>query len=185
MMQYKGYTASVVFDDEAGIFSGQVLNLRDVITFQATSVADLREEFKNSVDDYLEFCAERGESPEKPYSGKFVVRVDPALHRSIATCAAIAGESLNTWVAAALERWVAGINRGQIAISAAQTPYVVYVAGNVSSQGLVHSTKRGDREHQVAVSIPQTQRRISKSRIPQEHLDACLSPVDSILKNVS
>lgn len=101
-MEYKGYTAKVEFDDEANLFHGQVLNLRDVITFQGTSVGELRQEFEASVDDYLEWCAERGEEPEKPFSGKFVVRLEPALHRDIAVKAELEGKSLNTWVKDAL-----------------------------------------------------------------------------------
>lgn len=101
-MEYKGYTAKVDYDDEAGLFHGQVLNLRDVITFQGTSVEALRHEFRVSVDDYLEWCNERGEAPEKPFSGKFVVRLEPSLHRDIATRAELTGKSLNTWVAEAL-----------------------------------------------------------------------------------
>ena len=101
-MEYRGYTAKVEFDSDAKLFHGKVLDLRDVITFQGTSVAELEEEFRASVDDYLEWCAERGEEPEKPFSGKFVVRLEPHLHRDIATRAALAGQSLNAWVADAL-----------------------------------------------------------------------------------
>jgi predicted HicB family RNase H-like nuclease len=104
MMEYKGYTAKVEFDDEADLFHGQVLNIRDVITFQGRSVEELRKEFVNSVEDYLEFCAERGEEPEKPYSGRFLVRLKPELHREFAIAAARAGESLNAWVVQTLER---------------------------------------------------------------------------------
>jgi predicted HicB family RNase H-like nuclease len=98
MMEYKGYVAKVEFDDDAGIFHGEVLNLRDVITFQGRTVAELRKAFRESVDDYIEFCAERGEPPEKPYSGHFVVRVDPTLHKAIATQARLADKSLNAWL---------------------------------------------------------------------------------------
>lgn len=98
MMEYKGYVAKVEFDDDAGIFHGEVLNLRDVITFQGRTVAELRKAFRESVDDYIEFCAERGEAPEKPYSGHFVVRVDPSLHKAIATQARLADKSLNAWL---------------------------------------------------------------------------------------
>jgi len=106
MMQYKGYTAKVEYDDEAGLFHGHVLNLRDVITFQGTSVEELRREFRESVDDYLEWCVERHEAPEKPFSGKFLVRLEPSLHRDIASRAALAGESLNTWVADVLKHYI-------------------------------------------------------------------------------
>ncbi|MEW6750884.1 MAG: type II toxin-antitoxin system HicB family antitoxin [Candidatus Latescibacterota bacterium] len=97
-MQHKGYAAKVEYDDEAGIFHGEVLNLRDVITFQGRTVAELRRAFRESVEDYLDFCAERGEAPEKPYSGRFVVRIDPALHKAIATRARLADKSLNAWL---------------------------------------------------------------------------------------
>lgn len=105
-MQYKGYTAKVEYDDEAGLFHGHVLNLRDVITFQGTSVEELRREFRESVDDYLDWCAERNEAPEKPFSGKFLVRLEPSLHRDIASRAELAGQSLNTWVVHALASFI-------------------------------------------------------------------------------
>lgn len=108
MMEYKGYTAKVEMDEEAGHFHGQVTNVRDVITFQGSSVAELRQEFQNSVNDYLEFCASRGEEPEKPYSGRFLIRIDPSLHRAAASAAARAGLSLNAWVSRAIERETEG-----------------------------------------------------------------------------
>ena len=98
MMEYKGYFAKVEFDDEANIFHGEVINLRDVITFEGETVEELWKAFHDSVEDYLEFCAERGEDPEKPYSGKFIVRVDPELHKTIAIQARKNGKSLNAWV---------------------------------------------------------------------------------------
>lgn len=98
MMEYKGYVGVVEFDDEAGIFHGEVVNLRDVITFQGTSVKELTKAFHGSVDDYLAFCAQRGESPEKPYSGRFVVRVDPELHKSVALKARLQRKSVNAWI---------------------------------------------------------------------------------------
>lgn len=101
-MEYKGYIARVEFDDTADIFHGEVINLRDVITFQGQSVEELREAFQESVDDYLDFCAERGESPEKPYSGKFTLRIEPELHKAVATRAQLTNKSLNAWVHDAL-----------------------------------------------------------------------------------
>ena len=81
MMEYKGYVGKVEFDDEAGIFHGEVLDTRDVITFQGRSVAELKTAFQESIDDYLAFCKERGEEPNKPFSGQFITRVPPELHR--------------------------------------------------------------------------------------------------------
>lgn len=103
MMTYKGYMGKVEFDDEAGIFYGEVINLRDVITFQGTSVQELRQAFQDSVDDYLEFCAQRGEEAEKPFSGKFVVRVSPNVHRELFAKARLADKSLNSLVSEVLQ----------------------------------------------------------------------------------
>jgi len=97
MMKYKNYIAIAEFDDEANIFHGEVINIRDVITFQGTSVKELRKTFKDSVEDYLAFCAKRGEEPEKPFSGQFVLRLNPEQHRQIVIAAKREGKSLNTW----------------------------------------------------------------------------------------
>jgi len=65
MMEYKGYFAKVEFDDDANIFHGEVINLRDVITFEGETVKELKQAFQDSIDDYLDFCDERGEDPRK------------------------------------------------------------------------------------------------------------------------
>lgn len=66
MLEYKGYQATVEFDDETGIFHGEVTHLRDVITFQGTSVDELRVAFRDSIDDYLEWCETSGKAAGKP-----------------------------------------------------------------------------------------------------------------------
>ncbi len=104
MMAYKGYYAKVEFDDEANILHGEVINLRDVITFEGQTVSEIRQAFRDSIDDYIAFCLERGESPEKPYSGEFVVRVEPELHKDITIEARKTGKSLNVWVKEALTK---------------------------------------------------------------------------------
>lgn len=106
MMEFKGYIGRVEFDDEAGLFHGEVVNTRDLITFQGATVDDLRKAFQESVKDYLAFCRERGEAPEKPYSGRFITRVSPDLHRKISIAASASGKSLNSWVADQLENSV-------------------------------------------------------------------------------
>ena len=103
VLEYKGYTGRVEFDDEAMLFHGEVIGLRDVVTFQGTSVEELEEAFRDSVDDYLEFCAERGEEPDKQFSGRFVLRLPPQLHRDIYLRAQREGKSLNLWILEALE----------------------------------------------------------------------------------
>ncbi len=103
MMEYKGYIGKVEIDDEAGILYGEVINVRDVITFEGTSVDEVQQAFQDSVDDYLDFCAQRNESPEKPFSGKFVVRLPAELHRKAFIQAKLADKSLNGWVTDVLQ----------------------------------------------------------------------------------
>lgn len=103
MMEYEGYIGKVEFDDEAAIFHGEVVNTRDVITFQGESVSELTQAFHDSVDDYLAFCKERGEAPDKPFSGQFVTRIPPELHRQVNVAAAVSGKSLNAWVTEQLQ----------------------------------------------------------------------------------
>ena len=98
MMRYKGYIAQIDFDEDAQIFHGEVINLKDVITFEGTCMKDLRQAFIDSVEDYLQFCKERGEKPEKPFSGKFIIRINPELHQKIAFKARMESKSLNHWI---------------------------------------------------------------------------------------
>lgn len=104
LIQYKGFIGRIEYDDEAGIFHGEVINLRDVITFRGESVQELRQALQDSVEDYLEFCAERGEEPERPFSGKFIVRIDPELHRQLFVLAKKKATSINKLVSEAVEK---------------------------------------------------------------------------------
>lgn len=99
MLEYKGYTGHVEFDDEARLFHGEVLDTRDVISFQGISVEQLEQAFRESIDDYLEFCAERGEEADRPFSGRLMVRLSPDLHRSLYLRARREGKSLNQVIA--------------------------------------------------------------------------------------
>lgn len=103
MMRYKNYIGQIEYDDEAKIFHGEVLGIKDVITFQGTSVKELEKAFKDSIEDYLAWCTERGEQPEKPYSGKIHIRLEPSLHAKLAHDAALHGVSLNAYIAEKLK----------------------------------------------------------------------------------
>jgi predicted HicB family RNase H-like nuclease len=106
MIQYRGYTGVFEYDREARTLSGQVLGLRDVITFQGDSVSAVERAFRESIDDYLAFCAKRGERPEKPFSGRFVVRIPADLHRRAAARAAREKTSLNALIRDAIDQAV-------------------------------------------------------------------------------
>lgn len=104
MLEYKGYTGHAEYDGSARVFHGEVLDTRDVITFQGTSVSQVELAFRESVDDYLEFCEQRGESPDRPFSGRFMLRLPPALHRQLFVQAKREGKSLNQLIAERLSR---------------------------------------------------------------------------------
>jgi predicted HicB family RNase H-like nuclease len=104
MLNHKGYTGRVEFDDESGLLHGEVLDLRDVITFQGRSVEELKSAFRDSIDDYLAFCEERGEEPDKPFSGRLMLRLSPDLHRRVYVRAQHEGKSLNQWISDKLEK---------------------------------------------------------------------------------
>ena len=109
MMEYKRYLGTVDYDAQAKIFHGDVINTRDVITFQGTTVNEIERAFKESIDDYISWCKEDGVEPEKPYSGKFNVRLSPELHRQIAILAKKRRVSLNNFVEAAISKEAAAL----------------------------------------------------------------------------
>jgi predicted HicB family RNase H-like nuclease len=104
MMEYKGYLAGPIeFDPEERTFSGTVAGLRDVIHFEGSTGRELERAFRESIDAYLEFCAEKGQEPDRPYNGKILLRTDPELHRKAALRAASEGMSLNRWISRQIE----------------------------------------------------------------------------------
>jgi predicted HicB family RNase H-like nuclease len=98
MLKYKGYSGRVEFDEQARIFHGEIIDTKDVITFQGISVDEIEKSFRESIEDYLEFCRVRGEKPDRPFSGKFVLRVPTELHHKLYVQAAKSGKSINNWL---------------------------------------------------------------------------------------
>ena len=96
-MCYKGYSARIEYSDEDECFVGRVAGIRDLISFHGESVAEVRQAFKEAMDFYLETCAERGETPDKSYSGKLMLRLPPDTHAAVATAAEVSGKSINLW----------------------------------------------------------------------------------------
>jgi len=105
-MKYKGYQGTAEVNAERGVCWGKVLFLTDVVTYEAVSASDLRREFEEAVDDYLETCKELGREPCRPFSGVLQVRLRPELHRELAKCAAERGATINAIVAGAVDAYV-------------------------------------------------------------------------------
>ena len=106
-MSHLGYTARIEFDDRDNIFVGRLLGVRAIISFHGQTVKVLRKAFEHAVNDYLAECAEAGVAPEKPASGKLLLRVSPEVHGRAMVVAQSAGKSLNQWVAEVVENAVA------------------------------------------------------------------------------
>jgi predicted HicB family RNase H-like nuclease len=115
MMIHKGYVGMAHVDLEAGVIRGKVVNTRDTITFQGKTVEEAHAAFRDSVDDYLEFCASLGEAPEKPFSGKFLVRLNPEDHRNLTLMAVARGLSFNKFVGRVLKRAIRRHHRAPVA----------------------------------------------------------------------
>lgn len=98
-MNYKGYVARIEYSDDDECFVGRIAGIKDIITFEGESVKELLTAFHEAVDFYIKTCEERGEQPNKPYSGKVMLRIDPAVHARLAIQAQAAGKSLNQYAA--------------------------------------------------------------------------------------
>ena len=103
-MNHKGYTARIEFDERDNVFVGRVLGVRTIISFHGETVGELRGEFETAIDDYLLDCTEQGIVPEKPASGKIMLRVPPEIHGAALVAAKASGKSLNQWAAEALKK---------------------------------------------------------------------------------
>jgi len=105
-MSYKGYLARIEYSDEDACFVGHIAGIRDVVGFHGSSVRELRVAFKEAVDDYLVTCEKLGRAPQRPYSGKLMLRIDPSVHARAAMLAEAEGKSLNLWAQEALKKAV-------------------------------------------------------------------------------
>ncbi len=104
LLKYKDYYARLTFDPSADAFHGRVIGIQDVIDFYRRTPDELRDEFKNSVEEYLAWCAEEGEKPEKSWAGKLTIRPDEALRRRLVAAAATTNQSINRFVIGVLDR---------------------------------------------------------------------------------
>ena len=105
-MQHKGYKGCFEYDESSDIFHGQIIGIKDVVTFQGRSIDELKVALHDSVDDYLEMCEQEKKAPDKPFSGKFSLRLTPELHSNVAESAALTKRSINSWVIEAVESFL-------------------------------------------------------------------------------
>jgi len=105
-MSYKEYQGSVEFSDEDNIFHGRIIGINDLITFDGYNVEELRKNFRDAVNEYLDICMKLRKEPEKAYKGSFNVRIAPTLHRDLAVYSASQGKTLNSTVEEAIKNYI-------------------------------------------------------------------------------
>lgn len=86
-MTYKGYAARIEYSDEDQCLIGHVAGVNDVVGFHGDSVAELRTAFEEAAEDYLTTCEKLNRAPQRPYSGKLMLRVSPEVHTAVAAAA--------------------------------------------------------------------------------------------------
>ena len=106
-MEYKGYVGTVEYSDKDNILFGKVLGIKGLVSYEGESVGELRRDFEEAVDDYLEICAAKNIEPEKTYKGSFNVRIAPELHKKASLTALSKNISLNNFVEEAVRAYVA------------------------------------------------------------------------------
>lgn len=111
VMFYKDYIGSVHYSTEDEVFYGELEGINDSISYEGTSVTELKAAFEEAVEDYLELCQLNGKEPEKVYKGSFNVRIKPELHKKAAQMAIIEGKSLNQYVEEAIAEY--SVNRSK------------------------------------------------------------------------
>lgn len=103
-MVYEGYAARIEFSSEDECFIGHIAGIKDIVSFHGETVSELKTAFEEAVNDYLETCHVVGKTPQKPYSGKLMLRIRPEIHAAVATAAELSGQSINQWASEALNR---------------------------------------------------------------------------------
>nr|VFK57634.1 MAG: Predicted nuclease of the RNAse H fold, HicB family [Candidatus Kentron sp. TUN]VFK58396.1 MAG: Predicted nuclease of the RNAse H fold, HicB family [Candidatus Kentron sp. TUN]VFK65981.1 MAG: Predicted nuclease of the RNAse H fold, HicB family [Candidatus Kentron sp. TUN] len=103
-MTHKGYAARIEYSEQDGCFIGHIVGIRDIVGFHGHSVTELRAQFKEAVEDYLETCGKIGKEPNKPYSGRLMLRVPPETHAAVALAANVSGKSIDQWAVETLSK---------------------------------------------------------------------------------
>lgn len=105
-MSYRGYAARIDYSDEDQCFVGHLAGINDVVGFHGDSVGELRSAFEEAVEDYLQTCEKLDRPPQKPYSGRLMLRIPPEVHAAVAIAAKVSGKSINQWASEAFARAV-------------------------------------------------------------------------------
>ena len=106
VLEYKGYHSRIEFDSVSKVLHGKIEGIIDLVTFESDSISEIESEFHKAVDDYLAFCADIGQEPNKEYKGSFNIRITPELHKKLVEISFLKNESLNSTVEKAIDFYV-------------------------------------------------------------------------------
>ena len=98
LLEYKGYNGTVEYSAEDGVLFGKVIGIKSLISYEGQSISELKNDFEDAIEDYLELCKEKGIVPEKTYKGSLNVRISPEAHRKAALIAISENISLNQFI---------------------------------------------------------------------------------------
>lgn len=118
VLEYKGYHSRIEFDSVSKVLHGKIEGIIDLVTFESNSISEIESEFHKAVDDYLAFCADIGQEPNKEYKGSFNIRITPELHKKLVEISFMNNESLNSTVEKAIDFYV---NSEEVKMSLIQT----------------------------------------------------------------
>ena len=112
-MEYKGYIATIGYDDSTDLLYGHVINAASypIVNFMASDVEGLKREFQLSMEMYLAGCDEDGIEAAEPFPGKFELPLYRELYRRIALASAKEGLDMDEWVIEAIEQKLTGNRR--------------------------------------------------------------------------
>ncbi len=95
-LKHKGYSGTVEYSEKDNCLFGKVIGMnKNIITYEGNTVEELKADFEDGIDLYLETCQERGVKPQKPYSGSLNIRIPSELHSQLALKAQMTGRSIN------------------------------------------------------------------------------------------
>lgn len=106
LLEYKGYTGNIQYSKKDNSLQGRLLGIKAVITYEGTSVDEVKADFREAVDIYLDYCKSEGITPEKPFKGLFNVRVSSEMHKQLAYLADEKDQTMNSLVEEALELYL-------------------------------------------------------------------------------
>ena len=102
-LEYKSYTGTLEYSLEDNLLFGKILGINDLVSYEGTTIEEIKSAFKEAVDDYLETCTELGKLPEKDYKGVFNIRTTRDIHKNIVMIAERENLKLNQLVNKALQ----------------------------------------------------------------------------------